>query len=380
MNSRNLKQKKETNSTTFKNKTVIKLILILTIIIAIHGCLVKLNSPSSVADKFFSAIANEDEKSLYKLMEVKEGKFTTNKMLKKVVKNNSSTDKNRKILKHKIKKVNYNDDENTATVIIEYLVKGLRKTQQVTITLNKLETKKWFIYDDWKASTNKYSIAEDFEIKVEAGSVVEVENIKLDKTYLNKNKTTKNEDIYTIPVMFTGKYKIKITLPNGITTEELVNINDKSSYTPSLSSQTLDENSEQKLSKQALKDLQIIYDAAIDNKSFSKIKSKFECKDCDLGKLEKSYKEFKDSLSKNNVLTDINFKEALVGSIYTMDDGVLNVSVTAKSKYTVKYEEKGKKKKHSDSASDYVTLYYKIIDNEYKLVDVKYLETYFSRY
>ena len=393
MSSRKIKRKKEKNlqiqslsinkkrvfDNILKNKIFIKLILILVLIIAIHGYLVKLNSPTTIANKYFIAIINEDENDLYKLMDLKEGKFTTIKMLKKVLKNNSVNDKNKEILKHKVKETKYND-ENNASVIVEYLVKGLSKTQRMTIELNKSKTKKWLIYDNWKASTNKYSIAEDFEIKVQSGSIVEIENIKLDKTYLNKKKTTKNDDIYTIPVMYTGKYKIKAELSNGITTEELVNVNTKSSYSPSLSSQILEENSEKKLSKQALKDLQIIYDAAIDNKSFSKIKSKFEYKDCNLEKLEKSYNEFKNDLSKNNILTKIDFNEAVVGSIYTTEDKILNVSVTAKSKYTVKYEENGKKKKHSDKASDYVTLYYKIIDNEYKLVDVKYLETYFSRY
>ena len=109
MSSRKIKRKKEKNlqiqslsinkkrvfDNILKNKIFIKLILILVLIIAIHGYLVKLNSPTTIANKYFIAIINEDENDLYKLMDLKEGKFTTIKMLKKVLKNNSVNDKNK---------------------------------------------------------------------------------------------------------------------------------------------------------------------------------------------------------------------------------------------------------------------------------------------
>ena len=385
MSKKQIKSKNHINETkshslNIKNKKIAKLILVFVILISIHGYIVKTNSPEAIANKYFTAIIENDYNKLYKLMDIEEGKFTTSKMLKKVLKNNSKTEKKQEILKHQIKEIDYDEDEKNASAIVEYLIKGLDKTQKMKIELTKSETKKWIVYDNWKASTTKYSIANDFEIKVPTKSKVKIENIKIDKTYLNKKKTTEKEDVYIIPAMFTGKYKITIALPTGIETEELVNVSDKASYSPSLSSQTLKENSQEKISKQIIKDMQIFYDSAIDNKSFSKIKSKFEFKDSNLEKLEKAYKEFKNNLSKNNILTKIEIKEASIGNIYIDESGIFNVSVTIKSKYTVKYEENGKKKKHSDEASDYVTLYYKSIDNEYKLLDAKYLETYFSRY
>lgn len=365
-----------------KNKMIIGIIVAIVAVIA--GCyyyVSTLTTPEKIAESYFNAVIENDAKKIYKFIDVEKSKFTTEKMFEKVVKNSTSKEKNTEVVNYQVGKPQYKDlNKMTATVTITYVLKDSEKSQTMDVKLTKSKEKKWVLFENWLVSTAAYTVADDFEIRVNKNSKVSIEGETLGKDYFNKEDSTTSTDVYTIPKMFAGKYIIKIALPIGIEIEEAVNISSGSYYYPLISSSTLTKKSTDKLAKQAIKDLQLIYDSAINKKTFEDIKSSFEYKDCNLSNLSSAYQEFTGDLSTATVLTKIKFTDATVGSIYTNADNTFSVSVTAKSNYTVSYNSLGETKTHEDTSSDYITLYYDYVDGQYKLINVKYLETYFSRY
>ena len=73
-------------------------------------------------------------------------------------------------------------------------------------------------------------------------------------------------------------------------------------------------------------------------------------------------------------------KSSELSSIYSNSDGSLSISGTLTYDYTVSYESGGQAQTHSDTATNYITFTYKKVDGKYKLTNIKYLKTYFSRY
>lgn len=338
-------------------------------------------TPEKIAENYFNAVIANDADTIYEFMEVEEGKFTTKEMFNKVIENSISEDTKVEVVNYQVGTVSYDDlTKMTATVTVTYVLKDAEKSQTMDIKLSKTKEKKWLFYDNWLVSTAAYTTANDFEIRVQAGSTVKVEGTKLGKSYLNEDSSTKSTDVYVIPTMFTGKYKIAVTLPSGLETEDTVNVSSNSYYYPSISASTLTKNSLNKLESQTLSDLQTFYDNAIAKKTFEEIKSIYEYTDADLTNLETYYTKFVSSLSTTVVLTKIDFTEVEIGSIYTNSDGTFSVSVTSKYDYTVSYQNNGETKTHDDSSSDYATLTYDYVDGNFKLIDANYFETYFSRY
>ena len=128
-------------------------------------------------------------------------------------------------------------------------------------------------------------------------------------------------------------------------------------------------------------DVKLLYDSAIAKKPFDEIKSNFEFTDCDLTNLTSAYNSLSTELANSsNPLTKLKVNEAIVSSIYTNTDGTFNMSSTLKYDYTVSYQNSGQAQTHSDTATNYVTFTYKKVDGKYKLTNIKYLKTYFSRY
>ena len=339
-------------------------------------------TPEKVAENYFNALVENDADKIYNFMDVEDGPFTTKEMFKKVVKNTTADDKKVEVVNYEVGTPKYSDlTKMTTTVTITYVLKDAEKSQTMDIQLTKSKDKKWVLFDNWLVSTAAYPEATNFEVRAQKGTTVKIEGKKLDKKYIDEEESTFTTDVYKIPTMFTGKYKIGLSLPVGLDTEDTVSVTSESYYYPSITASTLSKKSKEKLEKQVISDLQTIYDGVIGKKTFEDIKSSFEYTDCDLTTLTSSYNDLVGDMSTTNVLTKIKFKSAEIGSIYIEEDGTFSVSVTAKSDYTVSYTTyAGEAKTHSDTSSDYATLYYKYVDKTFKLTDARYLETYFSRY
>ena len=367
-----------------KTKLIIGIVTVLAVLLGGgYYYLGTLITPEKVAENYFNALMANDADKIYSFMSIEESKFTTKEMFKKVVKNTTKDQPKVEVVNYEVGKPKYDDlTKMTTKVTITYVLKDVEKSQTMDIKLTKAKDAKWLLYDNWQVSTAAYTEAKDFEIRVQPGSTVKIEGTKVDKKYLNEDLSSYSYDVYVIPSMFTGKYKIGLSLPIGLETEDLVSVSTESYYYPSISSSTLTKKSSAKLEKQVISDMQTIYDNAIAKTAFADIKSNFEFTDCDLGDLETTYNELVSDLAgASNTLTKIKFKKAELGSLYVDEDGEFSISVTVKSDYTVSYTDySGEVKTHSDTESDYATLYYTYVDGAYKLTDASYLEYYFSRY
>ena len=279
-------------------------------------------TPEKVAENYFNALVENDADKIYNFMDVEDGPFTTKEMFKKVVKNTTADDKKVEVVNYEVGTPKYSDlTKMTTTVTITYVLKDAEKSQTMDIQLTKSKDKKWVLFDNWLVSTAAYPEATNFEVRAQKGTTVKIEGKKLDKKYIDEEESTFTTDVYKIPTMFTGKYKIGLSLPVGLDTEDTVSVSSESYYYPSITASTLSKNSKEKLEKQVISDLQTIYDGVIGKKTFEDIKSSFEYTDCDLTTLTSSYNDLVGDMSTTNVLTKIKFKSAEIGSIYIEEDG-----------------------------------------------------------
>lgn len=364
-----------------KTKTLLIIIgVVLAILAGAYYYVGTLVTPEKIAENYFNAIVENDAEKIYSFIDVEESPFTTENMFKKVIKNSTDKDSKAEIVNYQVGQPQYEDlTKMTATVTITYVVKESEKSETMDIKLTKAKGKKWLLYDNWLVSTAAYTVSKDFEIRVQPGSTVTIEGEKVGKKYLDKENSTTN-DVYIIPTMFAGKYKINVKLLAGIETEELVNIKSKTYYYPSVNSSTLTKKSKNNLEKQILKDLQVIYDNAIAKKNFDDFKSNFEYPDADLTELKNTYNELINDLSTTIILTKNKFNEATISSLSVYSDNTFSVYASTKSDYTVSYQTGGETKTHNDTSTNSVRMYYSYVDGQFKLTNAKYLETYFSRY
>ncbi len=363
-----------------------KLILAIVAVVAIvfggaYYYLGTLVTPEKVAENYFNALVELDAKKIYSFLKVEETDFTTEKMFEKVIKNSTDKDSKVEIVNYTVGKVKYDDiSKMTGTVTITYVEKDKEKSQTLDIKLAKGKDKKWFLYDDWLVATAAYDVKTDVTVKVEKGATVKIEGVKLGKKLLDEDSSTSYSDYYKVPAMFGGKYKFNVIYANGIETEELVNVS-SGGYYASLSATALTKKTKETLNNQMIKDVQLLYDSALANKTMDEIKSNFEFTDCDLTNLTSAYDTLKNELSTaTNKLTKLKVTNSELSSIYTNTDGTISISTTVKYDYTVSYESAGQAQTHSDNVTNYISFVYKLVDGKYKVTNVKYLKTYFSRY
>ena len=302
-------------------------------------------------------------------------------MFEKVIKNTTNKDSKMEIVNYEVGSVKYDDlTKMTAKVTITYVEKDKDKSQTVDVKLAKGKDKKWLFYDEWLVVTTAYEVKTDVTVKVDKGATVKVEGVKLNKKYLDEESSSSYSDYYKVPAMFGGKYKFNVKYKNGLETEELVNVA-SGGYYASLSASSLTKKTKAEINKQMAADVQLIYDSVIAKKTFDEIKSNFEYTDGDLTNLTSAYNTLAaDLAAASSQLTKIKVNESDVSSIYLNSDDSLSMSTTFKYDYTVSYQSNGQAQTHSDNTTNYVTFTYQRVDGKYKLTNIKYLKTYFSRY
>lgn len=365
-----------------KTKLILTIIAVIAVIFGgAYYYVGTLVTPEKVAEDYFNALVELDAKKIYKFLQVEDTEFTTEEMFEKVIKN--TTDKNSKmeIVNYEVGSVKYDDlTKMTAKVTITYVEKDKDKSQTVDVKLAKGKDKKWLFYDEWLVVTTAYEVKNDVTVKVDKGATVKVEGVKLNKKYLDEESSSSYSDYYKVPAMFGGKYKFNVKYTNGLETEELVNVA-SGGYYASLSASSLTKKVKAEINKQMAADVQLIYDSVIAKKTFDEIKSNFEYTDGDLTNLTSAYNTLaKDLAAASSQLTKLKVNESDISSIYSNSDGSLSMSTTFKYDYTVSYQSNGQAQTHSDNTTNYVTFTYQRVDGKYKLTNIKYLKTYFSRY
>lgn len=362
------KPKKDKKPMSKKNKIIISIIIVLCVTLTIVGLILSNNyKPSKVALEYFTALMENDTDKLYDYISVPENEFTTKEMFKKV---NDDNDDDDDLLNYKVTSEKISNDGLTAEVEISYTKEDDKTTSTKTIYLVKDKKNKLLIFDNWKISNQSSMINEDYTITTIKDATLKLEGVTVDKKY--KENSSYNYDTYVIPALFKGTYDVTISLKNGLTTKTTINVNN--SYSSNINDLELSDEDEDNLENTIKDNINTLYKAAIEKKTFDDVKTSFEYDDADLSDLESSYNSFSNSI---NGLIEYNVDEVEIEDISINSDGYLYVQTKISYKYTAEKYIQDETVSKEDNDIAYLTFDYA---DGFKLVDMLGLTTYFSRY
>lgn len=367
-----------------KTKIIIAVVAGVAILLfALYQLFGNMYSPKEVAKDYIEALINKNASKLYSYVEIEGDKtFVNKKAFEKLLDNDSySVD----IENYTITDVEYGDGKLTADVTVKYTSKSSTSEKTKTISLTKAKDKKLLFFDDWKIAdmSSDSMVVEDYEITVPKDTTLTFASVKVDKKFIDKDESTDDLDVYILPQVFTAKTEIKAKLANGMElTKEVTPSKYYNYYKLSLSLDSLSDKTKKSLANTFKKDLETIYKAAMDKKTWDDIKSTFAKKDVDTDDLKESYTDFVEDLTtSSNTLKSIDFTKVELSSLSLNSDGELVIRAKASYKYSIEYTSySGEVTTKDDSDYSYITFNYKMTGKTYSLVNAKNLVDYFSRY
>lgn len=325
-----------------KNKKLIIIVCVLLVsLFGIYNFLISKYGPEAIAKDYFLAVMNADADSIYDYLDIKDREFTSKKIFKKVF-NVQKKD----LVNYSLASFEKSSDGLTATARINYTLKGRNSSEATNISLVRDKNNKFLIFENWKISDRFMETVNDFEITVPKDSNVKVEGIELGKKY--KSDGTKENDLYKIPEMFKGKYEVSVTLKNGLTLEDNVNVTGYRNA--NLSNLKLTSNDEKKLERELPEIIENLYKSAIEKKSFEEIKKDYEYDGSDLSKLENSYDSFMKVVSVGG-LKSLKVKKVKINNTKFGSD-VIRVTADVNFDYVSSYKILDKEKESSGNNSD----------------------------
>lgn len=368
------KAKKKMKPLSKKNKIIIGVVSVLVLILVIFFIVcINIYKPKTIAVNYFEAVINNDYDALYDYLDVDNKDFTSKKVFKELVKEDEASNE---VVNYRVTSSSVSSDGLSANVTIKYVTND-SDNETATINLVKDKKNKMLFFSNWKVNNANLETIKNYEIKAVKGSTVEVAGIKLDD-YKDDEKSDDDFDVYVLPEVFTLEYPVKITYPMGVTIDTSI---EPSTYyngsTLELDVDDISDDTKNEIENAILKDIQVIYDSAKDNKNFSDIKSNFEYENGDLTELEASYNDFKEDLNgRSTKLTEIKFKEVEISDIKITDDGTLQVDFNADYDYKATYELFGETETSDNDGTTYSSMTFAYEDG-YKLTDFDDLKYYF---
>lgn len=327
---KSIKAEKKIVSSEKNNKTkkiviisIIAFIIVVTLIVTSNLC-----SAQNIAEVYFKAKNSNDYATMYKHLEIEKTEFTTKELYIKALKNDNEPVI---ISDYNVSELKTSEEEKIIT--ITYTLNG--HNDYVSYKLKKQPNNKLLLFGNWKIdASNDDIIKKDFKIKVIKGSNVSLEGINVDQKYIDNELSNDNYDVYKIPAIFKGKYNIKITLPFGFSIED--NISTYSDYTQLqyLNLESIPEETKNKLSNMAKKDIQKLYESANKQKEYSEITNELDF--VDPSSFSYYYDGLKSIFSNKNIET-ISFVDNGISSIY-FDSGKITMYISFKINYLVKEE------------------------------------------
>ena len=373
-------KKEDKKPMTKKNKIILLVVLILIVLLIIgYSFLNKKYSAEGVATDYLEALISNDADKIYDSLNIdSNNKFTSKETFKKMFEENYKTDI--EVLNYTLTDIEYNDGNLSAEVEFKVIYKD-SKEDSITINVVKDSKKKFLVFDSWYVSNGENAlIVNDYTINVPKGAKVSVNDIELDNNYLNKDKSTDSKDVYVIDKIFRGTATIKTNIW-GIETSKEVNVSSyNDNYTANIDTDTMPEETQNKIQEQVKTDINGIYKNIIDKKKWNDIRDSYVYNKVDLSNLEDEYNDLyeevvedDDKTLKKFDITDINISQL------SIDEGRLKVRARVYFDYTIDYKNyKDEVKTTNSDSSAYITLVYDYFEENFKLYDVDNLVTYFS--
>ena len=328
--------------------------------------------PEAIVKKYMKAQTTNDYKTLYKYeVNIENGDKTfTSLDAYKTIKDNI---KSKKVLNYEVGKAEYDLGKLTSSVTVNYTEEGSTDSKEVKVKLKKSNKKAFLFFDKWIIA-NAYtdsSIIKDYKITVPTGAKVVYAGVKVNKKYLSKKDSSTTNDVYVLNQVLPVKTPIKVTLKNGIEAENTTTpYSYNSGYKFYLTSDSVSDKLKNKISKQAITDLNDLYAGAIAKTEFSKLKNKNFDK-----KLEKNYNDYIKRLeSQSYKLKTFEITKAEIKRLSTNSDDTVRVSIYCSYKYQLDAENSSER-----TSTRYIYLDYDLNSNNYKLTGVDSLPIYFYR-
>lgn len=366
-------------------KTKIKIgvvALLLLIVGSMFGILSMITSPKNVAKRYVEATLNRDVEKLYNYLDLTGDKtFISKKIFSELL----QKDELPKIENYKVSDIHYGTSKLTASVSVIYTRKGSSTEDTMNVSLVKQKRRKWLFFDHWKVSFSESSrmVVEDFRVVVPKDAKLTYAGVPVEKKYLDKEISTDTTDVYILKQVFSVATNIEVELPSGYKIDDQVTPSSyRNTYTAKVSLSSFQKEEQEKITETVNKDLTVLYQGAISEKSFQEIQKNLSVNQDQYKDLEKKYITFVEDLKKAyNKLTAIEFTKITLSDVNLNDKGYLEFKLKANYKYSIQYTDYSNQEKIKDSSSySYMELVYSAKDKTYYIVDIKDLEDYFSRY
>lgn len=263
----------------------------------------KYSGTEHIAECFFADMANQDWADAYGYLDVEESAFVNEEMFAAANQGKNFGEISNYVVQQRAYEpsngVQYMMDildgkELGDEVDITYRTKGDSADKYYPVTFNKLGSKKWLFFDNWKISSQSY-ICKDYGITVVKGAAVTLDGITLDESYFG-GSDSETMDYYVIPQICSGEHTIEIAKEDYQTVKRQITIEP---YDGSFSIDTmyLSESTLDTLMQAAGNAMQEIYGAALAGKDFSEIKELFTSDEETLAGILSSYEYLKSSFA-----------------------------------------------------------------------------------
>lgn len=219
----------------------------------------------NVAENYFKATMAADWKTAYGYLDITESEFISEDMYEAAKSESSAVEYNTYTLE------NSEESAVSADVEISYREKTSSTTSNRHISLNKQKDKNFLFFDSWKVSSEE-DICTDYSISTPEGATVVVDGIELSNAYLTS--TENGYQHFTIPSIFCGNHQIKISMEGF--ESETADVYIYSSYDYySVSSFSMNKESQEELIDLAYANMQAILNAAVAGDDFAVVESLF---------------------------------------------------------------------------------------------------------
>ena len=340
-----LTKQKSTFKLSQKSKNTIGILAgLLIMIFAAYGIACYIFSPEEAARKYFDAVINNDEETIYSYIDVESSDFISKKLLsEKMV-------KFAKIESYEI--VDTEEYGNEVIVTFRYKLKDTNEIRKVLVSLTREDG---IFFDKWKVNSGK--LTKNVTIKVPNNAIVTIDNMDITKYEIDDD--SEYYQTYRIPAIITGEYQVK-TILNDVTVVDNVTFQTDGTYY--IGNFDLDEKTSSVIEENTISSLNYIYASAIQNKSFSELTNVDS-------NLEKDYKALKRTLNMDNInVTEIKFTDAEVKNATYDEFG--NLEVTLIGDYDMSYQVSSTKETNTSKFSDYMVLTFKYENGNYILYEI----------
>ncbi|MBE6159846.1 MAG: zinc ribbon domain-containing protein [Lactobacillales bacterium] len=356
-------------------KTKVIIGVVVAVVVAFIGVYMYLGSlitPEKIALKYFKAYAANDADTLYEVMNVKDSKFVSKKLLKEAIKDNEDI----KIANYSVEDKEISEDALSTKITITYIEDGSSKERKKEIKLLKNKDKKWLFFDNWTVDSSDL-IAKDYTIYIPADTEIKIGDVTVSDKY-QEDYYSSSTDKYVIPSILKGKYDVILEYKSGLKLAGEMSVSSNyGSYRGNnlkLASKT-----EKELTKDIKEKLELIYKSAMEDKSFDDIKGSFS-EDLQ-SEIDYTYSSLKSNVnSEYRELTELNIKDIEITSV-TVDGEELRLYAKMKYTYKLSYKDGEETKEYTSSEkTDTFYAYYEMDEKEYVMTDLSSINTYFSRY